>query len=315
MGDFTHFSKIAGVNGLYEGTYGEEVRVYGVQMGDGTRFYVDSVNGSASNTGLSWDTALITIDAAINKCTANAGDIIYVAAGHVESIVGTSITADIAGITIIGLGKGSRQAQVTYDLAAAEISIAADNVTISGLRLSASVPDTLVGIEIEDGIDYAAIVGNTFDVVTTGTDEFAVCVRTNDASNFALVEDNDIDMGLGNAVAAVSFTKDTNGTVVRNNRIQGDFSTANIQGITTASTKVLIENNLLVNGGAKALNTEPCIQLLTNSTGVIRDNDVVTNLATMVAAVVADGCMLFRNYYNEDVQGTGTILGTASADG
>jgi hypothetical protein len=35
----------------------------------------------------------------------------------------------------------------------------------------------------------------------------------------------------------------------------------------------------------------------------------------MIAAVVADACMLFRNYYNEDVNpGTGTIMGTASAD-
>jgi hypothetical protein len=117
------------------------------------------------------------------------------------------------------------------------------------------------------------------------------------------------------AVAAISFTDDTAGTIVRGCYVQGDYSTACIQGIGTLSTKLLIEKNMLINGNAGNLGTEPCIQLLTGSTGTIRDNDCVCNLATMVAAVVADTCMLFRNYYNEDIQGTGTILGVASADG
>ena len=44
----------------------------------GTCFYVNSNSGADTNDGLTWDTALATIDAAVNKCTASSGDIIFV---------------------------------------------------------------------------------------------------------------------------------------------------------------------------------------------------------------------------------------------
>ena len=280
----------------------------------GNVFFVDSGSGSDSNDGTSLDTALATIDAAVGKCTASNGDVIFVLPGHVETITGTDITVDIAGVSVIGLGKGSLMPQIKHNNAAAEVSIAADNVTWQGIRHSADVTGVKVAIEIENGIDYCTVKGCVFDVVLAATDEFLVSVRTNDASNFALIEDNDFDMGLGGAVAAVSFTADTDGTVVKNNRIQGDYSAACINGITTLSTKLLIEKNLLINGGAADMGALPAIVLLTGSTGIIRDNDVVCNLVTMAASDVADTILLFRNYYNEDIAGTGTIFGVASAN-
>jgi len=319
MGGFTNLDKVAAKEGLYVGAYGSEKLVvdeYGrmyINFDPGTHRFVDSVNGATSNGGLSWDDALASIDAANNKCS--VGDTIWVAPGHVETITGTDITMDVAGVTVIGLGKGSRMPQIKHNHANAEVSIAADNVTWMNIRHSADVTDVKVAIEIEDGVDYCKVKGCVFDVVATGTDEFLVSVRTNDASNFATIEDNDFDMGLGAAVAAISFTKDTDGTVVRNNRAQGDYSTANINGITTLSTKLLIEGNLLVNGATGNIGTEPGIELVTGSTGIIRDNDIMCNLATMIASIVADACILYRNYYNEDLNpGTGAVMGTASAN-
>jgi hypothetical protein len=282
----------------------------------GNVFYVKSTGTDGAGYGVSPEAPFASIDYAIGQCTANNGDIIIVLPGHTETITGTDITVDVAGVTVVGLGSGSLMPQIKHNHANAEVSIAADNVTWMGIRHSADVTDVKVAIEIEDGANYCTVKGCVFDVITTGTDEFLVCVRTNDASNFALIEDNDFDMGIGGAVAAISFTKDTDGTVVRGNRIQGDYSTACINGITTLSTKLLIEKNLLINGGAADLGTEPVIELLIGTTGIIRDNDIVCNLATMAASVVADTCLLFRNYYNEDVNpGTGTIIGTPSADG
>ena len=318
---YTHFDKVSGINGLAVGKKGSEKvvsdalgRMY-LNFEPGAQFYVDSVHGAAGNDGLTWATALAGIDAAIGKCTANHGDVIWVAPGHVETITATDITVDIAGVTVVGLGTGSLMPQIKHNNAAAEVSIAADNVTWMGIRHSADVTAVKVAIEIEDGADYCTVKGCVFDVITTGTDEFLVSVRTNDASNFATIEDNDFDMGIGGATAAISFTEDTDGTVVKNNRIQGDYSVACINGITTLSTKLLIEKNLLINGGAADIGALPAIVLLTGSTGIIRDNDIVCNLATMAASVVADTCLMFRNYYNEDIAGTGTIFGTPSADG
>ena len=53
-------------------------------IGRGKIFYVDATNGSTSNTGLTPTEALTTIDAAINKCTADRGDLIYLLPGHAD---------------------------------------------------------------------------------------------------------------------------------------------------------------------------------------------------------------------------------------
>lgn len=274
------------------------------------------VGGSNGNPG-TYTKPFSTIDYAIGRCKASRGDIIYVMPGHAETITGTDITLDVADVSVVGLGKGASMVAITHGHADAEVSVTAANVTWQNIRHTAAITLVKVAIEIEDGVDNVHVNGCKFDVTVTGTDEFLVSVRTNDASNFAVIEGCDIDMGLGGAVSAISFTADTDGTKVLNNRIEGDFSTACINGITTLSTKLVIDNNLLINGNSGAIGTEPGIELVTGSTGTISNNNIVCNLATKAASVVADTCMLFENYYNEDISGaaTGGIIGTPSADG
>lgn len=283
----------------------------------GSVFYVDSSTGvDAAGYGTLPESPVASIDYAVGLCTANKNDVILVLPGHTETITGTDITVDVAGVSVIGLGAGSLMPQIKHNHADAEISIAADNVTWRGIRHSADVTGVKVAIEIEDGSDYCTVKDCVFDVVLTGTDEFLVSVRTNDASNFATIEGCFFDMGIGGAVSAISFTKDTDSTKVLNNVIQGDYSTACINGLTTKSTKLLIKGNVMINGASDNIGTEPGIELVTASTGIICDNYIVCNLATMAAAIVADTCMCFQNYYNEDISssGTGGLIGTASAD-
>ena len=123
-----------------------------------------------------------------------------------------------------------------------------------------------------------------------------------------------MDNDLGGAAAGVSITGASTNIKILNNYIIGDYSTANVQGITTLSTNVLIKGNTLINGEGGAEGTEPGIQLLTGSTGTIADNYVGCDLGTIAAAVVADTCMLFQNYYTEVAPETGALIGTASAD-
>ena len=125
-----------------------------------------------------------------------------------------------------------------------------------------------------------------------------------------IIEDCFFDAGAQAAVTAISITGASDNVIIRRNRIIGTHSTACINGITTLSTNVLIEGNFMYQGA-----TEPAIELLTGTTGTARDNDIKTNLATMVASIVADGLFNFRNYYNEDAGGfTGAQIGTPSAD-
>lgn len=272
------------------------------------------IGGSNGNDG-TYLRPFSTLDYAIGRCTANRGDVIYVMPGHTETITSAAaIDFDIAGVKAIGLGHGSKMAEIEFNHASATVAIGADNVVIENLRFNATITTVGAAIIVEDGVDYAVIRGCLFDVDTAGTDEFTDCINFVNDNSYCVVEGCTMDMGIAAAVSAVHMDADTAFMKISGNVIRGDYSTACIVGDTTLSTNLLIEDNLLMNGIGGNVGTEPAIELLTGTHGVIRRNDIVCNLATKAASIVADTCFLFENYYNEDVTGTGGIIGTASAD-
>lgn len=258
-----------------------------------------------------------TIDEAVGLCTANRGDVIFVAPGYYEEVTAASqIDLDVAGISVIGLGRGSDMPELDFTNAAGELAIGAANVLVKNLNFHSNITAVLKGIDVEAAGDYFVIDGCWFDVETTTTDEFNSAIDIAAGANYGLIRNCYIDMGLGGAVQAIHFNgASTNHTVV-DNHIVGDFSTANIAGSTAASTVLQIGRNILVNGDGSNLGAQPCIELNGNSTGVIFNNYCVCNLDTKAASIVAAQCLLFENYYNEDVSGaaTGGIIGAASAD-
>lgn len=274
------------------------------------------VKGSDSNDG-TYLRPFATIEKAISRCVADRGDIIAVMPGHDETITSAAaIDLDVAGVQLLGLGHGNKMATIRHNHASATVAVGADNVVIENMRFLADITSVAVGINVEDGVDHCVIRGCHFGVVAAGTDEYSDVIKFNDASNNAIVEDCVIDMDIAAAVSAIAFVKDSDKSIVRNNVIRGDYSTANIRGATTLSTNLLIKDNILENGVGGNLNAQPVIELLTGSTGTIANNYCVCNLATKAAAIVADTCLLFQNYYNEDISSaaTGGIIGAASAD-
>lgn len=81
----------------------------GLSGGVPRTFYVDSgeSRSASTNSGLEPSVPFSTLQQALNACSANRGDVIYLAPGHAETIT-TAITtpAGAAGASIIGLGKG-----------------------------------------------------------------------------------------------------------------------------------------------------------------------------------------------------------------
>ena len=276
----------------------------------------NSITPSDANKGGYLD-ACSTIDGAIGKCVANRGDIIMVMPGHAETLDGASaIDLDVAGVALIGLGHGSLRPVLTYDTSTDTVAIGADNCSIINIEFRASVTGVVDGLIIEDGVDHALVKDCVFSVDAAGTDEFLDCISLVNNNSRCVIEDCVIDMGIAGAVSGIHMDADTAYLEIRNCKIRGDFSTANILGDTTLSTNILIEDCLLENGIGGDLGSEPGIELLTGTTGTIRRNDIVCNLATKAASIVADTCLLFENYYNEDISGaaTGGIIGAASAD-
>jgi hypothetical protein len=281
---------------------------------EGKVIYVSSVTGAANASGGSPQEAVTTLALGMAKATANQGDVVVLLPNHQETIGNESISLAVAGVYILGLGKGDTQPQFNHNHANAEISVAANDITIDNLRLSADVTSVAIGIEVEDGVDYLTVQNCKFDVVTTGTDEFTAAIHFVNDNTGCVVQNNYFSQGLAAAVAAIHMDADTDNLQILNNRVEGDYSTACIVGDTTLSTKLLIQGNLLMNGIPSNIGTEPAIELLTGTEAIIADNYIVCNLATKAAAIVADTALLFENYYNEDLTGTGGLIGTVSAD-
>ena len=282
-------------------------------------FYVDSESGAdIPHWGKTWEEPFDTIEYALSQCVANRGDTIILLYGHNEAITtAAGIDFDIAGITVVGQGSGvSGMASIDFDNTAATTAIGANNITLIGLRFRASASGVTMGVRVEDGVTSASIINCEFGYAEDTTDEFTTAIGFGDASNYGLVQGCKFYGGAQAAVQAILFNKDTDGTIIRDNLIMGDYSTACINGIETASTNLFIHNNILYNASPTGNNTEPGIELLTGSDGVISDNYISADLTTKAAAIVCDGCFLFENYYCETPSGatTGGIIGTASAD-
>ncbi len=300
----------------------------GIDVGD--VFYVDSVTGSGSGTAVTWADAEATIDGAIDLCTANVGDTIIVAPGHAETVSSADgFDADTAGITIIGLGRGTDMPVITMDNANGECVVGADNVVIMNLRFEATVTGVLIGLDIEANSDYTLVKDCVFTDAgdNIGTDEFVDTITVGDACIGTRIEGCRIQMRAAGAAGGIVFSNDTDQTEIVDNIIQGDFSVACIDGenAAAASTNMLIKNNILVNGslvGDGGLNDQPAISLLDATGGLIIDNRIASDVATHLLMVVADDMVCIANYSTDDdgdefeggLRG-GTAAVTTSADG
>ena len=115
----------------------------------GNVFWVDSGSGSNGFKG-THDRPFGTIDYAIGRCTASNGDIIFVKPGHAETISAAGgIDMDVAGVAIVGLGRGTLRPTITLGTAAtADFDIAAANCMVHNLRFVANFADIVKIIDV-----------------------------------------------------------------------------------------------------------------------------------------------------------------------
>ena len=119
----------------------------------GNMYFVHSGTGSAYSAGTDIESPMATLDDAINKCTANQGDIIIVLPGHAETITAASaIDIDIAGIKIYGIGEGEDRPKITISTVAdASIEFAANSTVFKNIILICT-KDGLTGPMLLKGV-------------------------------------------------------------------------------------------------------------------------------------------------------------------
>lgn len=249
-----------------------------------------------------------TIDAAIGACTADRGDMIYVMPGHAETIsAAAGIDVDVNGVSIIGLGRGTAKPTITIGTATtADFEIAADDVTIKGLKFVANFADVATLVEITDGENIRI---EDCDFAEAGTDlNFVNAIRTvatanaNDglqivgctfigadtANDEAILIQEDIDqlvvkdcyfsLAVADGEACIGFATGKDGTNVR---IVGN----DVYRLNTAGD-VFIDNDTTANSG------------------IVADNRIGHADTAGEVLIDMDGVRLFNN--------TGTAINTAS---
>ena len=206
----------------------------------GTTRYVDSNGVGAGIAGLSANDAFATVDLAINS--SSAGDTIRVLEGHAETItLATEFVPDVAGLKIIGEGRGARRPTITFDETTGNIPISGAGTvlenflfTISGTKdvvagITVSAADVLLkDIELREAtitdqfVD--AIVGTTCDRLHIDGLKFVGATASDQATQ-----------------AAVSVTGTPTEITIENFNLLGSFTAAGID-ISGVATELCIKN-------------------------------------------------------------------------
>lgn len=283
----------------------------GRTSGQGVVLYVDSGTAGAGD-GRSWGTALATLDAAVDLCSSLAGDTIYIAEGHTETL-GTGadgVDVDSHNIEIIGLGQGKSVPYFDYDTTTDEFVIAGDNIKIKNLRFHSNITAVVTAIDIEAAALNFVIEDCVFDLNSTGTDDFIDAITVGAGAHGGVIRNCTWRMGAGADNDSAIHFANADYLVIEDCTFYGDFVDAAIFNETTKSLHVTIRNNIIFQGtedGVTGLNAKPCISLHTDTSGVIVNNDVFCNVATETLAIIADECFLAGNTYNESAGGVAPL--------
>ena len=305
------------------GVYGMGVPLLpgGLPVTGGQYFWVGSTVTGASdnNDGLSRDTPCATIDGAINKCVADRGDVILVLPGHAESIANaTTIVPDVAGISILGLGAGTKRPTITVTHASGNIPVSGANITLANLLLTPSgTIDVTSGITVT-GADVALVDIELRD--SAATSQFAIGVTlSTGAARAKVIRPVFRGSATGDAnTAGIHCAVALDGVEIHNPNLDGLFSNGGIYNVTNAMTNLLI--SFQGQGGGIIRNRhatqDGCINVVATTTGTVLSPRCRTATDDAdgfnLAIVAADMQMYDPLVVNADGE-RGGFWGTASA--
>jgi hypothetical protein len=292
-------------NSNFPGGFAHGVTIRGVPLtvaNPGKVYWVDSVTGSNGNKG-TVDRPFSTIDYAVGRCTANKGDIIFVKPGHSETISAAgSLTLDVAGVAVIGLGTGTDRPDLNYSATAGTVEIDAANVTLYNLTFTADVSAITVGVNVD--ADSATIDNCEFNYNATG-DDFVTMIDADTVNGFTLSNSRLIAESIAGCAEAIRLDT-ANETTIVGNYIFGDFTDGAIIGEGAASVDLVIANNKIYNADTTA---GFVIDLNVACTGIMSGNSCGTLYATDPESTIDPGSLLSNeNYVCNAVDESGALV-------
>lgn len=283
-----HFQRTSGARSWVDTMYR-----YGNPNGD--VIYVHNSGAGGTTGGRSPEEAVTTIDAAINLCTANHGDVIVVMEFHTEALgAAAAIALDVADVRVVGMGRGRQRPILTYtatgsscDISAAKCSI--ENIVFSGIGVDAAT--AMINVSAADAqiIDCEIETGDATNQATLGilTTAGADRLRIQGCHIHGLV-----NAGTTSQISLVGGDS----IVIKDNIIIGACgTTGNIAQATTLCSNIVIWGNVMLNQTADANNKN--LVFGSTSTGVVAFNGFGVIDSSSPTPWTAAGLWFFGNYY------------------
>jgi len=258
----------------------------------GNVFYVHNTNGNdGSNNGKKPSAPFKTLDYALSRCKANNDDVIYLMAGHAETITGAGgITLDKAGVSIIGLGRYDARPTFLMDGAATvSMLVTAANVTIENCRFNPGHADiNYLVLVTAKGFRMAHCLIDEITTDENWVDVIHVSAADNDADGLELIG-NEINMVDDASVTAIDLLKNINDAKIIGNKITGDFNASPYAPIYMAVAEV-----------------PKNIQIIGNLIHNLHDGNAAVGIS--IACTTATGWMMHNHVYALDVAGETPFL-------
>lgn len=256
-------------------TFGADIDVNGaingiVNSSTGNVFYVDSGSGDNSDGhGTTRSAPFATIDYAIGKCTADNGDTIIVMPGHAETIdASDEFDADVAGISIIGIGRGTDMPTLTSSETDGYVTFGAANITMKNIAFLAGADGVEKAISVEAAADDCNF-DSLYFMESGATNEYTRGIVSAAGADRNVYQNCTVYSA--DAVGATNWldldTGVQNGTMVLNNFIYGEFAEGPIHS-DDIDLDVYVAGNVITN-----LTTgQHCIEFSTTALGVLANN-------------------------------------------
>lgn len=282
----------------------------------GNVFFVHASTGAdLASQGKTPTAPFKTLDYAIGQCTASKGDVIYCMPGHTDTIIAAgTITADVAGISIIGLGAGLLRPTITYTTAAAgTFAVSGANITIKNMIFNANFADIVAAVVVT-GKDFT-LEGCLFKEQAANMN-FLTCIATgavaNGADGLSVIRCERISIDAA-ALAFVSILEACNRLSLIGN-FDNQSSAANvghflIQGAFTVLGAKIIGNILQLNGDNNAQTVGVfATGSSTDCTGVMAYN-LVGSLDTTTELIITATLdyQQFQNFYTGTIAASGKL--------
>lgn len=281
--------------------------------------------GSNSNKGLTPENPVASLATALSLVVANRGDKIVVLPGHAETVsAAAAMDFSVAGVSIIGVGKGSQRPTITLDTAnTATVQVSASDVALHNMIFVGNFLAIATCIKLKN----ATVAKNVTieDVEFRDTSNIlgfakAITTSTTDNDNDGLTIRNCLMSGTGTTAATsmVNVVGAIDRLTVEDNNVFIQGTTATTGALVLATGKTLTATAIVNNNVSSPLTTSAAGALIvagTGGSGVVRNNYVyVPAAATAILSTTGTGLGFVNNYITRSaVDTSGLLLPAASS--